>query len=612
MSMVDRRIQDGIVTIDGHDSLPRLFRARVAQWGDRIAMREKELGVWKAHSWNDFSAAAHKLGAGLLEEGFQKSDVAAILSETNKEWVFADMGILLAGGVVNGVYPTYQPDQLEYTLTDSGASILFVENEEQLDKYLEVRDRLPLVRRVYVFDWTGLREFEDPVVRPLDDLYQAGATALHRDPAILDDRIATTVATDTAVLIYTSGTTGRPKGACVPHQYLLFQMGNAPDPIPITGDDETLTYLPLCHAAERILSLCMNLAHGHVIHFAESPETVFQNIKELSPTFLFAVPRIWEKMYSRLSSAMAEATWAGRAGYALAMKIGHRRAAHVVNGTTPSAGLRLAAWMADRLVFQNVKLLLGLDRARFLLSGAAPISPDLIRWFLALGLPMTEVYGQTETGLATMTRRGEFRPGTVGHAGPGVEVRLGEGQEIQVRSPGMFAGYLNLPQATAETLVDGWVRTGDVGEWDESGSLRITDRLKDIIITSGGKNITPSQIENQLKFSPYIADAIVIGDARKYLTCLIMIDQENVETYAQRAQIPFTNYKSLCARPEITALIEAEVKQANTRFSSVEQVKAFRLIDVLLNPEDEELTPTMKLKRSLVIRKYAELIDTMY
>src|SRR5690606_20770645 len=240
---------------------------------------------------------------------------------------------------------------------------------------------------------------------------------------------------------------------------------------------------------------------------------------------------------------------------------------------------------------------------KFLLSGAAPISADLIRWYLSLGLPMAEIYGQTETGIATMTRKGVFRPGTVGHAAPGVEVKLGVEDEILVRTPGGFSGYLNLPEATAETIVDGWIRTGDVGEMDASGCLRVTDRLKDIIITAGGKNITPSQIENQLKFSPYISDATVIGDQRQYLVCLIMIDRDNVEHYAQQNQIPFTDYRSLCARPEVVALIDAEVKRTNAQFSPVEQIKAFRLIDVLLTPEDEELTPTMKLKRGYVAQK---------
>jgi len=274
--------------------------------------------------------------------------------------------------------------------------------------------------------------------------------------------------------------------------------------------------------------------------------------------------------------------------------------------------VRGASVLADRLVFRNLKQLLGLDRAKFLLSGAAPISADLIRWFLSLGLPMTEIYGQTETGIATMTRKGEFRPGTVGHAAPGVDIRLGDGDEILVRTPGGFSGYVNLPEATAETIVDGWIRTGDVGVIDANGTLKITDRLKDIIITAGGKNITPSQIENQLKFSPYISDATVMGDKRKYLTCLIMIDRDNVEHYAQQHQVPFTDYRSLCSRPEVVALIEAEVKRTNAQFSPVEQIKAFRLIDVMLTPEDEELTPTMKLKRGFVARKYAGLIEQMY
>lgn len=610
--MVRITVDGAEVRTDGHDTIPKLFRDRVGRWGDRVAMREKDFGIWQDIRWSDFDRAAREIAAGLIADGFGRGDVAAILSETNKEWVFADMGILLAGGVVNGVYPTYRPVQLDFTLQDSAARVLFVEDEEQLDKFLEVRDSLPLIRRVYVFDWKGLRNFDDPLVVPLERLQATGRAAMADHAAEIDARIAAGRSTDTAVLIYTSGTTGKPKGACVPHSYLLFQMGAAPDPLPIGPDDEILTYLPLCHAAERMVSLCMSLGHGQVLNFAESSETVFQNIQELSPTFLFAVPRIWEKLYSRVATLMAEATWMGRAGYALALKVGGRRADHLIAGTTPPLHVRLGAALADRLVFRNLKLLLGLDRARFLLSGAAPISADLIRWYLSLGLPMTEIYGQTETGIATMTRKGVFRPGTVGHAAPGVEIRLGAQDEILVRSPGGFAGYLNLPQATAETLADGWIRTGDVGEIDATGALRITDRLKDIIITAGGKNITPSQIENQLKFSPYISDATVIGDKRKYLTCLIMIDRDNVEHFAQTRSIPFTDYRSLCARPEVVDLIGQEVARTNARFSPVEQIKAFRLIDVMLTPEDEELTPTMKLKRSFVAQKYAGLIDQMY
>ncbi|GLS79613.1 AMP-dependent synthetase/ligase [Paracoccus marinus] len=608
----DRR-ERAEISFAGQKTISALFRARVAQWGDRVAMRDKELGVWRDYNWNDYDRFARQIAAGLIADGFQPGQVAAILSETCKEWVFADMGVHLSGGTVNGIYPTYQPGQLEYALNDSAASVLFVEDEEQLDKFLAVRDRLPGIRRVYVFDWKGLRNFDDPLVVPLDELLRRGA-ALRAEGADdeIDARVDAVRNEDTAILIYTSGTTGRPKGARIPHSYLLFQMSMAPDPLPVGEDDDVLTYLPLCHAAERLLSPGMSLGHGLRMNFAESSETVFQNIQELSPTFLFAVPRIWEKFYSRVSTLMAEATWAGRAGYRLALAIGYRRADLLIAGRPIPLSLRLAGKAADALVFRNLKLLLGLDRARVLLSGAAPISAELIRWYLAMGLPMAEIYGQTETGFATMTRKGEVRPGTIGHPGPGIEVKLGEQDEILVRSPGMFSGYLNMPEATGETLVEGWVRTGDVGRIDPDGSFRIADRLKDIIITAGGKNITPSQIENQLKFSPYISDATVIGDKRKYLSCLIMIDRDNVEHYAQTRSIPFTDYRSLCARPEVVKLVGSEVARVNSQFSPVEQIKAFRLIDVMLTPEDEELTPTMKLKRSFVAQKYAPLIEQMY
>jgi long-chain acyl-CoA synthetase len=384
-----------------------------------------------------------------------------------------------------------------------------------------------------------------------------------------------------------------------------------PDPFAARQGDELLTYLPLCHLAERIVSLCVQLRVGTVLSFAESSESVFLNLRELSPTILFAVPRIWEKFYSRIATLMDEATWIGRAGYNVAIRLGRRRAKLLMTGKKPSALLETGFRIADLLVFRNIKQVLGLDRTHIRLSGAAPISVDLLEWYVALGLPVTEVYGQTETGIATFCRPGSA-PGQVGPPVRGIEMKLGEQDEILVRSHGNFSGYLNLPEATASTLVDGWVHTGDVGAILPSGEFRITDRLKDIIITAGGKNVTPSLIENRLKFSPYVSDAVVVGDRRKYLTCLIMIDRENVEAYAQKHAIPFSDFRSLCARPEIVALIGKVIKDTNDQFSTVEQIKEFRLIDVLLSAEDEELTPTMKLKRSFVEKKYSELIAAMY
>jgi long-chain acyl-CoA synthetase len=600
------------VTSHGCDTVPKLFMKVSAERGDRIAMREKDFGIWQSYSWSDYREYALAIANGLLSLGLQRGDVISIQSEDCKEWLFADLGGLLAGGVVNGVYPTYQSRQVEHALTDSSCRFLFVEDEEQLDKFLEIEDRMPDVEKVFVFDWKGLRGFEHEKVAPVEDLYEAGRAYSKQHPDRVDRIVADSRPDDLAILIYTSGTTGMPKGSMFSQRYIMFQINLTPDTIRQKEDDELLTYLPLCHVAERIFSAWAPLATGATINFAESPETVAQDLVELSPTYMFAVPRVLEKFYSKVTTAMSEATWIGRKTFELAMRVGMRRADALLAGESQTTVNKVMFQIADRVVFRNIKKLLGLDRVHGLVSGAAPISTALLKWYLAMGIPVDEAYGQTEAGVVTATRKGVFRLGTVGPAAAGVDIRISDAGEVLLRSQGNFSGYLNQPEKTAETLVDGWVRTGDVGELDEEGNLSITDRLKDIIITAGGKNITPSVMENELKFSLYISDAVIIGDKRKYLTCLIMIDQENVEHYAQTHAIPFTDYKSLCANKDIVALIDGEVARVNEEFSSVETVKKFRLIDVLLTAEDDELTPTMKLKRSFINEKYSNLIESMY
>jgi long-chain acyl-CoA synthetase len=606
-------MNDATLVIDGCRTLPQLFLKNSTRRGSRIAMREKDYGIWQSYSWDDYREYAMAIANGLLACGAQRGDIASILSEDCKEWLFADYGTQLAGGTTSGVYPTYQARQVEHALIDSRTRFLFVEDEEQLDKYLEIEGDLPLVERVWVFDWKGLRDFEHDKVEPVEALYELGRKYGADNPGRVERIVADSQPDDVAALVYTSGTTGLPKGAMLPQRYAMYQFTLVDDYYGAGENDELLTYLPLCHVAERIFSGWLPIYSNATINFAESPETVAQDLVELSPTYLFAVPRVWEKFYSRISTAMSEATWAGRKAYELALAAGYRRADKLLAGEALSTLDKLKYELADRLVFRNIKKVLGLDRAHTLLTGAAPISVALLRWYLALGLSCREAYGQTETGIVTVTRRGEFRHGTVGRAMRGSEVRIDETTgEILVRSIGQFSGYLNQPEKTIETVVDGWIHTGDVGEMDDEGNLKITDRLKDIIITAGGKNITPSVIENELKFSPYIADAVVIGDQRKYLTCLIMIDQENVEHYAQTHSVPFTDYRSLCARKEVVRLIDGVVAEVNQGFSSVEQIKKFRLIDILLTAEDDELTPTMKLKRSFVSDKYDTLIQSMY
>lgn len=601
-----------IVEFDGCDTLPKLFLKKSRERGSKIAMREKDFGIWQSYSWDDYRERALWIANGLLAAGLQRGDVVSIQSEDCPEWLWADLGSQLAGGVVNGIYPTYQSRQVEHTLTDSSCRFLFVEDEEQLDKYLEIEPQLANIDKVYVFDWRGLRGFEHDKVAPLEALFEQGRQYQQSHPDEVEAIVAAGTGGDLAALVYTSGTTGMPKGSMLSQRYLVFQMHMAPEFARMGPDDELLTYLPLCHVAERVISGLLPIGHGATINFAESPETVMQNLQEVSPTYFLAVPRVWEKFYSRVTTAMSEATWAGRKLFQWAMAVGDRRAQALIDGRVPSPATRIQYAIADRLVFRNVRKLLGLNRTHAAASGAAPISPALLRWFLSLGVMIDELWGQTELGIITSCREGAIRFGTVGVAMPGTEVRIDESGEIVARSDGQFDGYLNLPEKTAATIVDGWIHTGDVGELDDEGNLSITDRLKDIIITAGGKNITPSVMENELKFSPYISDAVIIGDKRKYLTCLIMIDQENVEHYAQTHSIPFSDYRSLCAREEVVELIATEVARVNASFSSVEQVKQFRLIDVLLTPEDDELTPTMKLKRSFVSEKYDELIREMY
>jgi long-chain acyl-CoA synthetase len=399
----------------------------------------------------------------------------------------------------------------------------------------------------------------------------------------------------------------------ISHANILFQMINGEEYVAFREGDQQLSFLPLSHIAERLLSIFDHIYYGTVINFAESPETVPENIREVQPTVFFAVPRVWEKFYSSITIAVKEATWLERRAYRTALGIGYKLVDYRLEGLPPPPTLRLLFWLADLLVLRNVKRMIGLGRARHLLTGAAPISPDLIKWYLALGLRLGEVYGQTENiGLATAPPDDEIKLGSVGKAIAGTEVRLSPQGEILLKGPHVFMGYYNNPQKTAETVVDGWLHTGDVGEMDNQGWLRVTDRMKDIIITAGGKNITPSEIENQLKFSPYISDAVVIGDGRKFLTCLIMIDYDNVSKYAQDHDVPFTDFVSLTRARAIVDLIGEEVEQVNQRFARVETIKKFKLIEQQLDPEDEELTPTMKLKRNFVNKKYMAVIEAMY
>jgi long-chain acyl-CoA synthetase len=598
---------------DDTNTIPKMFWHDVVNWGPQVSLRQKHFGIWQSVTWAEFGQFAREVGMGLVSLGLQPGECASVLSNTNREWLYADMGILGAAGVSNGIYPTDAPEQVEYLCSDSSSVYLFVEDDEQLDKALEVRERLPKLRKIIVFDMDGLRDFKDSQVISFDELRALGRDYDAAHPGEWERRLNLRKPDELAVLIYTSGTTGKPKGAMLSHANLLTAAKLYADAFKQDGRDERMCFLPLCHVAERIIGVYTAFLSGTRLNFVENPETVPENVREIAPTVFGAVPRIWEKFYSVVAIRVKEATPLAQLAYKLAIGAGYKVAALREEGRAIPPHLGAAYWLARKLVLDNIRRAIGVHRARLLITGAAPTSPDLIRWYMALGLEMVEVWGQTESGgISTSNPIGAVKPGSIGKALPLTEVKVSPEGELLVRSPAVFMGYLNLPEKTAETLRDGWLHTGDVGRMDNEGYFYITDRMKDIIITAGGKNVTPSEIENQLKFSPYITDAVVIGDRRAYLTALVMIDHENVEKFAQDNSIPFSNYMSLCRRPEVLALIEEEIQKVNAKFARVENVRKFRLIEQKLTAEDEELTPTMKLKRKLVNEKYKELIESMY
>ncbi|MGB0410436.1 MAG: AMP-dependent synthetase/ligase [Pikeienuella sp.] len=604
----------GPFLIDGCDTLPKLFEKRCKELGDRVAQREKDYGIWLSYSWSEFYANAKLIGLGLMSLGLKRGEVVSILSEDNKEWLYTDLGVQCAGGIGSGVYTTDSASQLKYLVNDSDSRFLFIENDEQLDKYLAVKDEMPGVTKAIVYDRDGLHDFAEEGVIFLDELYAIGREYDKANPGAFEAEIAKSNPDDTAILVYTSGTTGMPKGAMIGQGNIMYSLSSSMQNATVYETDDQICFLPLCHILERLFSGFAPIAFKSTVNFAESPETVFDNLQEVSPQTFVAVPRLWEKIYSRVSILVGDSTRMQKWAFKKACAVGAQKAELEAEGKPVPASVALAYKFWDIAVLKNLRRMLGLDRIRRGGSGAAPISPELLHWFASIGVPVLEGYGMTESsGVITINTLGDNKVGTVGTAVEGAEIRIGEGGEIQYRAGNVFQGYWNLPDKTAETITeDGWLRTGDVGYIDNQGYLNITGRMKDIIITAGGKNITPAEIENRLKFSPFITDVVVIGDKRKYLTCLVMIDQENVEKFAQDRRIPFNNFASLCAAPEVQALIKDVVDEVNKDFARVEQIKDFRLIDVLLTAEDDELTPTLKLKRSFVEKKHDGLIAAMY
>lgn len=604
------------------DTLPKRIRARAQETPDRIAMREKDLGLWEEVTWRDYWDRAALVGHALLALGVEVGDRVAVHSENRREWLYSDIGITAVRAATVGLYPTNPAPEVLHVLRDSGSCVLIAEDQEQVDKYLEIAGELPDLRTVVYVDPRGIRgRYTDERLMAWDDFLALGEQHRAEHPDAVTERLEAATLDDLATLVYTSGTTGPPKGAMLSMRNIEFVIGTLKqggafvDP-PASDRDLVVSYLPLCHVAERVFTTWFNAAVGSQVNFAESIETVQQALREVQPTLLFGVPRIWEKVAAGVHIRMSGASWLKRKNFDFWMRraawIGKTLVENQGNHTAATRAVYTVGWVC---LYRPLRERLGLAKVRYAASGAAPIAPEVLEFFMGIGVPMHEVYGMTEnSAVATANMAGRVKVGTVGEPQVGSEVRIDEQTgEILTRHEGTFVGYWRNPEATAKTIdPDGWLHTGDVGEWVDGTHIKITDRIKDIIITAGGKNISPSEIENSLKSSPYIKEAIVIGDRRKYLTALIGIELDTVGNWAQQRRLAFTTYRDLSQKPEVRDLVQSIVDETNLKFASVETIKRFALLPKELDHEEGELTATQKIKRSAITERFADEIAGLY
>lgn len=601
---------------------------RARDWAERtpdaVAMRDKDFGVWQESTWSmlweEIVVAAH----GLLALGVEQGEVVSIHSEDRPEWVILDLAAVSIRAISTGLYPTNPSSEVRYLLNDSGSEVHFAEDQEQVDKVVEAEEgAFPNIRTIIYVEPRGLRSYEDDRLIFWDEFMDMGREHRSSHAGMVEAIMAEAQPDDVMTLVYTSGTTGPPKGAMLDNSNADFAIeriiraegrtrdGKLPGP-----SDFVLTYLPLGHVAERIFSTWTMCGSGVILNFAESIETVQANLREVQPTLFFAVPRIWEKIHATVHIKLGDATFFKRMvngfGLRLAAFIGRDRVAHDGDFTWKS---RIAYWIGYPIVLRALQERIGLRRCRWAGTGAAPIAPEVLEFFMGLGLPVYELYGMTEnSAVATLNFEGRVKVGTVGEPYRDIGLRIDEDTgEIQTKHAGNFVGYWNKPEETRDTYTDdGWLKTGDVGVWVGGTHVKIVDRIKHIIITSGGKNISPSEIENSLKTSVFVKEAMVIGDGRKYLTAMIAIEYDVVGNWALGKQIPYTTYRDLSEKPEVVELIQGVVNETNQKFARVEQIKKFRMIPKELDHEDGELTATQKLKRGAMKEMFGDLVESMY
>lgn len=596
--------------VTASDTLPARFWRVAAQRKAGVALRWNHLGLWNDITWADYAEAVRALGLGLLAMGGRRGDRAVVLSDIRPEWCQIEFGTMGVGIQLVGLHNTDLAAHLAQVVQDSAARWLFVQDQAQLEKALSVLGEMPGIEKILFFDGSGLHALAHPLVTDFETALQAGRAFHGNHPERWETEVGMARPEDIATIVYTSGRTGAPKGALLTHSNLIFQMQTLGQLCPSQLGDDQLGFLPMGAVLERYFSLYRALDHDIVVHLGKGLPTLLDNLREISPHVVMAVPRVWEKLYATVSMGVADGTPMERWAYGKAIELGNRVVTCRQSGQAVSIGLKLQYALARQFVLNRVCTLIGLRRARLLVSSAAPMSPVLTRWFEALGLTMVEAYGQTEcSGVATISRPGEGPPGAVGKALPGTEIQLAPQGEILVRGPHVFRGYLQPAQQQAGNLTEGWLHTGDRGRLDAEGNLHVTDRIADAIELPSGVRASPADIESRLKLSPYIADAIVLGHGQPHLVCLLLIEQETVVRYVRERKLVVTGFANLTRAIEVLALIQQDIDRVNREIGPDARVGRFALLETEITVHDAEMTPTLQLRRKMVLETNRSLVD---
>lgn len=590
-------------------TLPEMFWERVEKYQSRTILRAKKEGKWQDISWEEFGKWVKNFALGLISLGMMPKNTVSILSGNRPEWVFSDLAILSGGGIPVSIYASNLPQDVGYIIGHSESKIVVVENEEQLNKVLSVWDKLPQLEKIIVID--GDKEYENKNILSFNYVCKIGEERNTKNPIIFTERINSTQEYDAAFIIYTSGTTGPPKGVMLTHKNILFICRTLSQLIQVDERDTSLSFLPLAHALERIIFYISVYKSGY-INFAENINTIAQNVVEVKPTIMIGVPRVFEKIYNAIITQVESQSPLKRKIFWWSINVGKIVSEIKVNKKTLPPFLFLKYFLADKLVFKKIRERVG-GRIRFFGSGGAPLSPEIIRFFYSVGLPILEAYGLTESSApATIATLDKIKFGYVGKPLPQVEVKIASDGEILIKGPNVFKGYFKNEEATKEAIKDGWLHSGDIGEFDKEGFLKITDRKKDLIITSGGKNISPQNIENHIKTNKYISQVMVYGDQKPYLVALITLNEKEVYEYAKEKGIKYNDFVSIVKSKEIEEMVEKIIKEKNQDLAKFETIKKFKILPGDFSQETGELTPTLKVKRKFTTAKYKDIIEEMY